>query len=132
MSNQVISSTDCRTPVGVTVGLIDGIIAMARVLKTMDQSSPEVQEALMDLRADEDILDLLGLSVEKPMTPEVAFQEWNEWLNKNGRRYEIAMAHDLFFIPGHEPGENPFVGMTSKRCKEKLEALHAVDLSRYQ
>ena len=49
------NSTDCRTDVGVTVGLIDGMIAMARVLSKSDLSSPEVVEALKDLRADEDI-----------------------------------------------------------------------------
>lgn len=55
------SSTDCRSDVGITVGLIDGIIAMARVLKSRDQCSEEVQQALADLRADEDIAALMGL-----------------------------------------------------------------------
>ena len=54
------TSTDCRTEVGVTVGLIDGIIAMARVLSNSDLSSPEVVEALKDLRADEDIQKLFS------------------------------------------------------------------------
>lgn len=62
-----ISKTDCRSDVGITVGLIDGIIAMARVLRTKDQSSAEVQEALNDLRADEDIAALVGLAGK--MTP---------------------------------------------------------------
>lgn len=60
-----VTKTDCRSDVGVTVGLIDGIIAMARVLKTMDQSSPEVFEALLDLRADEDVQALLGIEREE-------------------------------------------------------------------
>lgn len=56
-----VTSTDCRTPVGVTVGLIDGIIAMARVIRHADLSSEEVQEALKDIRADEDMAFLMGL-----------------------------------------------------------------------
>ena len=58
-----VTSTDCRTPVGVTVGLIDGIIAMARVLRHADLSSVEVQEALKDIRADEDMAFLMGLAL---------------------------------------------------------------------
>ena len=54
-----ISTTDCRTPEGVTVGLVDGIIAMSRVLRTM-QVTPAVQEALKDLRQDEDVAWLVG------------------------------------------------------------------------
>lgn len=58
-SNSVVSVTDCRTTVGVTVGLIDGIIAMARVIAKSDLSDPAILEALEDLRADEDIAKLL-------------------------------------------------------------------------
>lgn len=54
-------NTDCRSDIGITVGLIDGIIAMARVLKSRGQLSEEVQQALADLRADEDIAVLMGL-----------------------------------------------------------------------
>ncbi len=127
-----ITYTDCRSPVGVTVGLIDGIIAMARVLKTMDQSSLEVQEALKDLRSDEDIRNLVDIPEELSMTPEVAFQKWNLWLREHGRNYEYAMVHDVFGIRGHEKGENPFVGHTPKRCKEMLAKLESWDLSQYQ
>ena len=51
-------TTDCRTEVGVTIGLIDAIIRIARVLAVRDLSAPEVQEALLDLKSDEDILNL--------------------------------------------------------------------------
>jgi hypothetical protein len=54
------NSTDCRTDIGVTVGLIDGIIAMCRILANSDLASYEVQEALKDLRSDEDIELVLG------------------------------------------------------------------------
>jgi hypothetical protein len=50
---------DCRSEVGVTVGLIDSLIFVARVLAKRDLNDPAIQEALMDLRADEDIAKLL-------------------------------------------------------------------------
>lgn len=56
----VHSHTNCREPQGITVGLIDGIIAMARVLRHHNVNVEEVQEALKDLRADEDVAWLLG------------------------------------------------------------------------
>lgn len=46
---------DCRSEVGITVGLIDGIIAIARVLAQRDLSDPATIEALKDIRADEDV-----------------------------------------------------------------------------
>lgn len=46
--------TDCRDEVGITVGLIDGVISIMRILVTRDLSDPEVKEALQDLRDDED------------------------------------------------------------------------------
>lgn len=52
--------TDCRSEAGVTVGLIDGMIAMARVIAKRDHSAPEVLEALKDLRRDEDIAIVLA------------------------------------------------------------------------
>lgn len=54
-----ITKTDCRSEVGITVGLIDSIITAARVLAGREKSSMEVREALKDLRADEDIKDLI-------------------------------------------------------------------------
>ncbi|MEU8196353.1 hypothetical protein AB0C10_21455 [Microbispora amethystogenes] len=55
-----IGTTDCRTPDGVTVGLVDGIIATARVLRERDLTSPAVREALRDLAEDEDVSSLLS------------------------------------------------------------------------
>lgn len=51
---------DCRSPEGVTVGLIDGIIATARVLRVRDTSHPAVVEALRDVAADEDVAWLIA------------------------------------------------------------------------
>ncbi len=50
--------TDCRSQEGVTVGLIDAVIAVARVLapRLKDGGLAEpVREALRDLRQDEDV-----------------------------------------------------------------------------
>ena len=52
---------DCRSEDGVTIGLIDGIIAIARVLKHRNLSSPAVVEALEDLNTDEDISYILRM-----------------------------------------------------------------------
>lgn len=49
------TTTDCRSNTGVTVGLIDSIAAIARVLVRRDLSAPEVIEALKDLASDEDL-----------------------------------------------------------------------------
>ena len=53
------SGTDCRTDAGVTVGLIDAIITLSRLLKKRDKSDKSVEEALKDLQDDEDFADLL-------------------------------------------------------------------------
>lgn len=55
MSKTTITSSDCRTADGIAIGLIDGIISMARVLRKMDISHQSVSEALADLRDDEDV-----------------------------------------------------------------------------
>jgi hypothetical protein len=54
------TTTDCRSETGITVGLTDSIIAICRVLAPRDLSAPEVQEALKDLRQDEDLAKILG------------------------------------------------------------------------
>lgn len=59
-----ISVTNCRTPDGVVVGLIDGIIAMARVLRQSNLSATEIQEALKDLQQDEDMKFLMGAALQ--------------------------------------------------------------------
>lgn len=51
---------DCRSESGITIGLIDGMIAIARVLSKRDLENPGVKEALQDLQADEDISFLLN------------------------------------------------------------------------
>ncbi len=58
-------NTDCRSAEGVTVGLIDGLITIARVLTLRDLSPAAVQEALIDLRSDEDLARVLGPAIGK-------------------------------------------------------------------
>lgn len=55
------TTTCCRSETGVTVGLVDAMISIARVLAKRDLSAAEVQEALLDLRADEDISLIVGI-----------------------------------------------------------------------
>lgn len=53
------SASDCRAEHGVTVGLIDSIVSVARVLASRDLiTSTAVAEALHDLATDEDVRHL--------------------------------------------------------------------------
>src|SRR4051812_13247131 len=55
----VHSYTDCRTEDGVTVGLIDALGTIVRVLATRDLESEAAREALADLGSDEDLRRVL-------------------------------------------------------------------------
>lgn len=48
--------TDCRAEEGVTVGLIEALISICRVLRHRDLSAGVVKESLVDLAQDEDFL----------------------------------------------------------------------------
>lgn len=52
--------TNCRSEIGITVGLIDSIICTCRVLAGRDRTAPEVLEALRDLRQDKDVHKITG------------------------------------------------------------------------
>ena len=54
----MIINTNCRSENGITVGLIDSVISICRVLKNRDLTSQEVSEALKDLQQDEDVSSL--------------------------------------------------------------------------
>jgi hypothetical protein len=60
MKGSTETTTDCRSETGITVGLVDAVITMVRLLAQRDLSAPEVQEALKDLRSDEDLRSLLN------------------------------------------------------------------------
>lgn len=51
--------TDCRSEIGITVGIIDAIITLCRLLRGRDMSGDEVDQALQDLRHDENFANLL-------------------------------------------------------------------------
>lgn len=51
--------TDCRSEDGITVGLIDAIITLCRILRDREIDSYEVLEALKDLKEDEDFIHLM-------------------------------------------------------------------------
>lgn len=53
------STVDCRSEEGITTGCIDSIIAIARIAAKRDLTPEPVQEALKDLRHDEDLQSLL-------------------------------------------------------------------------
>lgn len=54
-----MADTDCRSEEGITVGLVDALITLLRILRHRDLSPEAVQEALADLAADEDLLYLI-------------------------------------------------------------------------
>lgn len=47
-------TTNCREEEGITVGMVDGLIAQIRILRERDLNSDAVREALLDLGDDED------------------------------------------------------------------------------
>jgi hypothetical protein len=59
----VDSHTDCRSEDGITVGLIDSIISICRVLKDRNFDSKEISESLHDLRQDEDFNHLMYMAM---------------------------------------------------------------------
>ena len=56
--------TDCRSEEGVTVGLIDSLIAISRVLarRPLPDSSEAIREAFLDLFDDEDLRTVLNVA----------------------------------------------------------------------
>lgn len=56
--------TDCRTRTGVTVGAIDAVITLCRIIRAADLSPDAVIEALADLRSDEDVRAVVSGSPE--------------------------------------------------------------------
>lgn len=80
-----VVKTDCRSDDGITVGLIDTIINSARLLKGRDMMPPAVQEAMRDLRHDEDVERLVvhaDIDIRDYMRAEI------ERLNRKLKRLE--------------------------------------------
>ncbi len=60
--------TDCRSEEGITVGLVDAIISILRILAKRDLTTPAVREALMDLGDDEDFEKILcAIPLDEPV-----------------------------------------------------------------
>lgn len=65
-----VTQTDCRTDDGITVGLIDSIIFISRVLSTRNFDSPPVREALLDLLSDRDLQAILKFAQQNVQSDE--------------------------------------------------------------
>jgi hypothetical protein len=55
--------SDCRSEDGITIGLVDSLIRICRVLKARDLSDSNVGQALKDLAEDEDFNFLVALLI---------------------------------------------------------------------
>lgn len=91
-----VIETDCRSEEGVTVGLIDALIAICRPLATRDLATPAACAALEDLRSDSDALAIfLGL-------PPAADGEREVWAVPvlDGEKKTTFYTEQLPFVPG--------------------------------
>lgn len=66
VASAVQTHTECGSRVGIAVSLVEAIIAISRILWMMDLSSPEVQEALKDLRDTYELTMLVTLETKAP------------------------------------------------------------------
>lgn len=51
---------DCKSPEGITIGLIDALMTIAAVIRERDITAEITQEALQDLSQDRDLRALIG------------------------------------------------------------------------
>lgn len=92
--NSQISHTDCRSEIGITIGLIDSLIFISRILSKRNLEDFNVGAALSDLASDEDFNEVIKkskqLNIPKPETISDSDKEkeiilmlanvWNEYL----------------------------------------------------
>lgn len=78
-ANSIQTFTECNSKVGITVALIEGMIATSRVIWMMDLSSKEVQEALKDLN---DVYELKMLITSETEAPQGRMRD-EEWRKRN-------------------------------------------------
>jgi hypothetical protein len=55
---------DCRSEAGVTIGLIDAIISIARIVAKRDLKNLEIEEALLDFLDDDDLLTIRAAALQ--------------------------------------------------------------------
>lgn len=68
-------TTDCRSEEGITVGLIDALISIARVLAKRDlRKHKAVREALKDLDNDEDFGAITDAAVDVALMDQIKEQ----------------------------------------------------------
>ena len=72
------TATECCSAIGIAVSLIEGMIATSRILWMMDLSSPEIQEALKDLKDTYELQNLVTLETENPQGRMID----EEWRNR--------------------------------------------------
>lgn len=53
-------TTDCRSEIGITIGLVDSLISICRILKPRLKDDDDILGALADLRDDEDLAAILS------------------------------------------------------------------------
>lgn len=95
--------TDCRTIDGVTVGLIDGLIATCGVLMQRDLTKHAVQAALADLRDDDKIRAIIAPSLVE--TVDELRSERDDADRRIARALKIAKQH-IEFGPVPSPAAN--------------------------
>jgi hypothetical protein len=76
-ANSTQTFTECNSKVGITVALIEGIIATSQIVWMMDLSSKEVQEALKDLKENYELNMLITLETEAPQG-RMRDEEWRK------------------------------------------------------
>ena len=59
MSNE--QTIDCRSEEGITIGLIDAIISISRILSKRNLETEQIKQALADLKSDEDLSSILSI-----------------------------------------------------------------------
>jgi hypothetical protein len=62
VKQKLTKTIDCRSDEGVTIGLIDTLITVSRVLSDRDFSSIAVKEALKDLAEDKDLSAIMDVA----------------------------------------------------------------------
>lgn len=104
-------STNSRFGEGITVGLIDSMLHMARVVASRDLSPPDVQEALKNLADEEHIGRLIGREVDSiRATLLVNFGQPN-WtgvtITDAGSTYSLLICVLEQLVKGQQPIERP-------------------------
>ena len=100
--------TCCRSETGITVGLVDSMISISRVLAHRDFNPVEVTEALKDLRDDPDIRKVFEEEVpvqdDQPWKVMDRFRSGNQTymivgvINDNEQSYGVIREHNGHFI----------------------------------